>query len=70
MRLSRTFRLPGLAIPLLAAVVLAGCARNPVTGRTQLALISEGQEIQMGRQASMQVEQSLGLVPDSALQAY
>jgi predicted Zn-dependent protease len=69
MSFSWPFRLRGPAIFLLAAT-LAGCARNPVTGRTQLALISEGQEIQMGRDASRQVEQSLGLVPDSALQAY
>ncbi len=30
----------------------AGCATNPVTGRRELSLISESQEIQMGREAS------------------
>ena len=54
----------------LCVLTFAGCARNPVTGRTQLALISEGQEIEMGRQAAQQAEQSLGLVDDAALQAY
>ena len=50
--------------------MLAACATNPVTGRRQLALISESQEIQLGRQSAQQVGQELGLVPDSALQAY
>jgi predicted Zn-dependent protease len=48
----------------------AACARNPVTGRLQLAFISESQEIEMGRQGAAQVERALGLVPDSVLQAY
>jgi predicted Zn-dependent protease len=52
-------------------LVLAGaCAVNPVTGRRQLALVSEAQEIQMGQQASQQVAQQLGLVDNQALQQY
>ena len=51
------------------ALILA-CARNPVTGESELALISEEQEIQMGQQAAQQAEQSLGLVQDEELQAY
>ncbi len=31
---------------------VVGCATNPVTGRRELSLISESQEIQMGREAS------------------
>ena len=55
----------------VALVVAAGsCAVNPVTGRRELALISEAQEIQLGRQAAAGAEQSIGLVPDSALQRY
>ena len=38
------------AIPLLALAV--ACARNPVTGRQELSLISQSQEIEMGREAS------------------
>ncbi len=52
------------------AALLAACATNPVTGRRQLALISEAQEIQLGRQSAVQVGEQLGLVPDSALQQY
>lgn len=37
-----------LLLPLLA--ILAGCATNPVTGQSQLALMSEAQEIELGEQ--------------------
>ncbi|MDH3206220.1 MAG: M48 family metalloprotease [Gemmatimonadota bacterium] len=50
--------------------VLAACAVNPATGRRELSLISESQEIQMGRDADPQVTASIGLVEDPALQAY
>jgi predicted Zn-dependent protease len=59
------------AVPVLAVVVsLAACAINPVTGDRQLALISESQEIQIGRNVAAQAEQQFGLVEDAALQAY
>src|SRR5690606_6997001 len=48
----------------------AGCATNPVTGRTELALISESQEIAMGQEAAAQVEASIGVVDDADLNAY
>ena len=47
-----------------------GCATNPVTGERQISLISEAQEVQMGREAATQVEQQLGLVEDQAMQQY
>src|SRR5688572_110978 len=65
-----------LAFPalLLAAGLVAGpvasCARNPVTGKNELALVSEGQEIQMGQQAAQEVAQSIGFVDDPELQSY
>jgi predicted Zn-dependent protease len=54
----------------ILALVLGACAVNPVTGRRELALISEPQEIAMGRQGAQEVLRSIGLVPDSALQRY
>jgi len=54
----------------LALVLVAGCATNPVTGKRELALISESQEIAMGRQGAADVTASIGLYPDDALQAY
>lgn len=54
----------------VALVVVAACARNPVTGKSQLSLISESQEIAMGRQAAEETRRSIGLVDDPELQAY
>jgi predicted Zn-dependent protease len=62
------------ALSILAAILcgplLTACAANPVTGKNELALISEPQEMQMGQQAAEQTRQGIGLVKDDALQAY
>jgi predicted Zn-dependent protease len=55
---------------LAMALVAGACALNPATGERQLALISEAHEIELGRQAARQVEQTIGLVDDRALQDY
>jgi len=64
-----------LPIVLLAGLVgvsaLAGCARNPVTGKRELSLISREQEIAMGREAAPEFEKEFGgKVPNADLQAY
>ncbi len=46
------------------------CAKNPVTGNRQLVLMSEAQEIEMGKSADPQILQQYGLYPDSALQRF
>ena len=58
---------PSLAVVLLA---LVGCATNPATGKPQIALISEQQEIELGRENDEQIQQQLGLYPDPQLQEY
>ena len=60
--------LAGLGAGLAAGPM--GCARNPVTGKSELALVSESQEIQMGQQGAKEVEQSIGFYRDAAVQAY
>lgn len=59
---------PGSVLTL--ALVLAGtaCATNPVTGRRELSLISEPQEIQMGREASQGDLRRVGTVTSPAVQ--
>jgi len=56
---------------LVAAGLGAGyaCARNPVTGKNELSLVSEAQEIEMGRQSAQQVAQSIGYYDDPQVQA-
>jgi len=55
---------------LVVALALTACARNPVTGKRQLALISEQQEIELGKQSAEEVKATMGLVKDDKLQAY
>jgi predicted Zn-dependent protease len=46
------------------------CARNPVTGKKQVVLMSEAQEIAMGKEADPQIVAQYGLYDDKALQAF
>ena len=48
----------------LAATLVASCATVPVTGRHQLLLLSEGQEVQMGLDAYRQVLKKAKLSTD------
>lgn len=59
---------PCLLLVLLAAA--AGCAVNPATGARQFMLVSESQEISMGREYDKEVAASIGLYPDSGLQRW
>lgn len=55
---------------LCATVCLAACATNPVTGRSQLSLVSESQEIAMGRQQLAASQQDPGFYTNAAVQRY
>lgn len=57
---------------LVAAVLLwpVACAVNPATGGRQLSLVSESQEIAMGREYDPQILAEMGTYPDSAIQRY
>jgi predicted Zn-dependent protease len=52
------------------ATGFAGCATNPVTGKSQLSLVSESQEIQMGKEAAQQTIQQIGVVDNPQVEAY
>ena len=51
-------------------MVFGNCARNPVTGKKQVVLMSEAQEIAMGKDADPQIVAQYGLYKDDALQAF
>jgi len=55
---------------ILAGLVACSCAINPVTGKRELALLSESQEISMGREADPQIVAEYGLYDDPKIQAY
>jgi predicted Zn-dependent protease len=59
-------RLTALSLLLL----LVACATNPATGKRQIMLVSEAQEIEMGKQADREVEGAFGIYPDEKVQAY
>ena len=54
----------------MLALVMCACATNPATGRRELMLVSEAQEIQMGRQGDADVRKSMGVYNDQRWQQY
>jgi predicted Zn-dependent protease len=54
----------------VAAVAAMACATNQATGKRQLMLMSEAQEIAMGKEADQQAIAAYGLYPDPKVQAY
>jgi predicted Zn-dependent protease len=57
-----------LLIALLGLVV--ACATNPVTGKREISLMSESQEIALGKESHPQVLQEMGQYQDAELQRY
>jgi predicted Zn-dependent protease len=73
LRGSPSVLIPALLVAGLGAGLVTGplgCARNPVTGKSELSLVSESQEIQMGQQAAQEVAQTIGLYKDDKIQSY
>jgi predicted Zn-dependent protease len=55
---------------LLLSMLFGGCAVNPVTGSRELMLISEEQEIAMGKQSDPAIVAQYGLYQDETLQKF
>lgn len=55
---------------ILPALAFTGCAQNPVSGKQDFVMMSEAQEIALGRQADAEVRKQYKVYPDPALQAY
>ncbi|MGW8310265.1 MAG: M48 family metalloprotease [Thiogranum sp.] len=66
--ISRRNLLPSLA--LLGAGLLSGCSTNPVTGGHDFVLMSESDEIQLGREYHEQVIKEMPVYNDPELAAY
>lgn len=54
----------------LTLTLLAGCAQNPVTGQSDFVMMSEGQELAIGRQSDEQVKKQYKVYESKALQDY
>ncbi|HEX8029679.1 MAG TPA: M48 family metalloprotease, partial [Vicinamibacterales bacterium] len=58
---------------LLLTVVLAvttACATNPVTGKSQVSLLSEAEELAIGQQQDAEIRREMGVYDDPELQRY
>jgi predicted Zn-dependent protease len=65
------FPLRPMLVTLAACALLgAGCATNPVSGRREFSLVSTAQEDQIGREGFPAVVAEYGLYDDARLQAY
>jgi len=58
------------ALVLLLSVLLSGCAVNPATGRHDYVLMSESEELALGRKHSKEVLKQYRVYDDPALQQY
>jgi predicted Zn-dependent protease len=58
------------AILLLLIAFVAACATNPVTGEREFTLMSESQEIAMGRESDAEVRAEMGVYDDPELAKY
>lgn len=59
-----------LLFVLIGCALLSACVKNPVTGRRQLALLSEGQEIAIGQESHPEILAQFGTVDNTDLQQY
>ncbi len=59
-------------LPLLLIVVATAiaCVTNPATGQRQFNILSEGDEVALGKQSDAQIRQEMGVYGDQALQDY
>ncbi len=61
----------GISVSVILVALLNGaCAINPVSRRPEFVLVSQAKEKQLGAEAAREVEQTMGLVSDSALEGY
>ena len=54
----------------LTALQLSSCATNPVTGKSQLMLLSKDQEIALGQQSDPEIVAAFGRYDNEAIQQF
>lgn len=54
----------------LTAAFLAACAMNPATGKKEVSLMSEAQEVALGQQMDPEIRREMGVYDDPELQRY
>lgn len=59
-----------LAALFVALALTAACATNPVTGKRQVSMMSEAEELAIGQQMDADVRREMGVYQDQAVQRY
>ena len=67
---SKCSRFIFLGVALLLFLLSGACAVNPVSGGSELMLLSESDEIKLGKQTDAQVRKQYGVYEDQKLNAY
>jgi predicted Zn-dependent protease len=64
--------MPRALIPAASAILVLtiACATNPATGKKEFSLMSEAQEIELGRSMDGEVRKQMGVYADAELQKY
>ena len=70
MRFKISKRLFQASLLILTALIIYSCARNPVTGKRQVMLVSEAQELAMGVQSDPAIVANYGLYQDENMQSF
>jgi predicted Zn-dependent protease len=68
--MKRIRRIYNISLVCLILLLVISCAVNPVTGKRQLMLMSESQEVAMGAQYDPQVMAAFGAYQDAELQSF
>jgi predicted Zn-dependent protease len=58
------------AVPVVLVAGLVACATNPATGQREFSLMSEAQEIDIGKQMDVEVRREMGVYDDPVMQRY
>ena len=59
-----------LFLAALLVALTAACATNPVTGKKQMSLLSEAEELAIGQQQDAEIRREMGVYDDAELQRY
>ncbi len=68
--ISKSKFLSSVAAAVIVISLFNGCAVNPVSGKKQIAFMTEAEEIALGRQSDPQIIAEYGLYPDSNIQRF
>lgn len=64
------FRLLRPCLVAVLALIIAACATNPATGKKEFSLMSEAQEVELGKNMDGEVRREMGVYADPELQRY